>query len=368
MRGTTSVSDVMAAMETIAPAWMAKANDPVGLHAGDPKWPVKRILVALDLTAASLAAARRARCQMMVVHHPVFREPIGRMNESAPASRLAGDLARLRIAVFTAHTNLDTVSGGINDILADAVGMEDRKILLQTASDPCLKLAVFVPETNVAAVRQAVCGAGAGVIGEYSCCSFASAGTGSFKGSPASNPAVGRAGRYEEAPELRLEVLLTRSIRDRVVKAMRAAHPYEEPAYDLYTLDESKPYGCGRFGRLAKPVTVRAIAERMARCSRSGCTQLLGNPARRVRRVAVWSGGSSPVQRVADIGAEVLVVGEMRHYDQLLLQDAGVAVVLLGHGPSEAVVVRPLARWLTGRLPGVEMREFLAPAPELANL
>jgi dinuclear metal center YbgI/SA1388 family protein len=368
MRKTTRVGDVVAAMEAIAPAWMANPGDPVGLQAGDPKWPVRRILVALDLTAASLAAARRARCRMIVVHHPVFHSPVARMDESAPAAKLAGDLARLRMAVFTAHTNFDTVPDGINDILAKAAGIPEGRVLLQTATDPCLKLAVFVPEKRVAAVRQAVCGAGAGVIGEYSHCSFTLSGTGSFRGSAASNPAVGRPGRYEEVAEARLEVLLTHSIRDRVVQAMLAAHPYEEPAFDLYRLDDAKRYGCGRIGNLAGPLTVRDLARRMARFARSRCTQILGDPARRVRRVAVWSGGGCPVQLAIDAGAEAVVAGEIRHYDLLALEKAGVAAVLLGHGPSEAVGVRPLARMLARRLPAVEVREFLAPAPDLANL
>jgi dinuclear metal center YbgI/SA1388 family protein len=347
---------------------MANKGDNIGLQAGHPGSRVKRLMVALDPCVATFNAARAARCDMLVTHHPMLKAPIALADESQPDAALAALAARRGLAVYAAHTNIDTAPGGINDILAGAAGVVDTRFLVETARDQHLKLAAFVPASHAAKVRRAVCGAGAGIIGEYSECSFSVAGAGTFKGSGASNPAVGRAGRLEEVAEVRLEVLLTQSIRDAVVEALRKAHPYEEPAFDLYVLDSAKRHGLGRLGSFPEPRRVGEIAGRMARFCRSRCTQVLGNAAGRVRRVLIWSGGGCPVAAAAANRVELVICGELRLYDMLTLQDAGVAAILLGHAPSEAVIVRPLARMLGKALPGITVLAFAGESPVLRNV
>lgn len=364
----TRVTDVAREMERIAPLWMALKDDHVGLQAGNPKAPVRRLMVALDPCRATFDAARAARCDMLVTHHPMLKTPITLIDESQPDAATVALVARRGLAVYTAHTNLDTVPGGINDILAKAAGLERARFLVETARDQYLKLVVFVPPKHAAKVRSAVCEAGAGVIGEYSECSFGVAGTGTFKGSKASNPAVGRAGRLEEVAELRMELRLTQSIREGVVSALRKAHPYEEPAFDLQVLDDAKLYGLGRVGEMAKARRVGDIAADMARFCRSRCTQVLGETGRRVKRVLIWSGGACPVASAAANGVEVVICGELRLYDMLTLQDTGVSAVLLGHAPSEAVIVAPLAGMLRKRLPDVEVVTFSGESPVLRNV
>lgn len=363
----TRVSDVVLAMERIAPPWMANKGDNIGLQAGNPKTRVRRLMVALDPCVATFDAARAARCDMLVTHHPMLKAPISLVDESQPDAALAALAVRRGLAVYAAHTNLDTVPGGINDILAKAAGLEKPRFLVETARDQYLKLVVFVPPKHAAKVRSAVCEAGAGVIGEYSECSFGVAGTGTFRGSKASNPAVGRSGRLEEVPELRMELRLTQSVRDAVVSALRRAHPYEEPAFDLHVLDDARKYGLGRLGELGKARRVGDIAADMARFCRSRCTQILGDAGRRVKRILIWSGGACPVASAAANGVELVICGELRLYDLLTLQDTGVSGVLLGHAPSEAVVVPPLAGMLRRSLSGVEVVTFKGESPVLRN-
>lgn len=364
----TKVSDVIREMERIAPPWMANKGDSIGLQAGNPKARVRRLMVALDPCRTTFDAARAAHCDMLVTHHPMLKAPIALINEAVPDAAAVALVARRGLAVYAAHTNLDAVPGGVNDILAKAAGLENTRFLLEIARDPYLKLVVFVPPAYATKVRRVVCEAGAGVIGEYSECSFSVAGTGAFRGSKSSNPTAGRAGRFEEVAELRMEILLTQSIRETVVTALRKAHPYEEPAFDLYSLADAKLYGLGRLGDMAKPRRVGDLAADMANFCRSRCTQILGDARRRVKRVLIWSGGGCPVASAAANGVEVVVCGELRLYDMLTLEDTGVAAILLGHAPSEAVVVKPLARMLRKALPEVEVLAFAGESPVLRNV
>jgi dinuclear metal center YbgI/SA1388 family protein len=347
------VNDVIRAMDVVAPPWMAVAGDPIGLHAGHPDMPVRKVLTALDATLDVVREAKRRRAQMIVAHHPRFYKGLKHLEEASPLGRLAAEIARARIAVFSAHTNLDIAPGGVNDALADLAGLADRQPITRDIEDPLLKLAVFVPEKRQDKVRAAVCGAGAGWIGAYDNCSFRVRGTGTFRGAKGTNPFLGKPGRLEEADEWRLETILPASLRAAVEAALRKAHPYEEPAYEFYPLRDAIRHGCGRVGRLKRPVTLRALAARMKRACRSRGTLILGNPGRRLRRLAVWSGGGCPAEAVIRSGAEAVVLGEISLHDAEFLVQEGVGCVALGHAPCEAVILPRLAARLRRLLPGV---------------
>ena len=100
------------------------------------------------------------------------------------------------------------------------------------------KLVVFVPESALEPLRDALFEAGAGRIGDYERCSWYAAGTGTFLGGEDADPSIGERGREERVPELRLETVFPAERQREVVAALRAAHPYEEPAFDVYELVE----------------------------------------------------------------------------------------------------------------------------------
>lgn len=347
-----TVGDVTAVMEMLAPTRMAAPGDPIGLCAGAPAWPVRRLCVALDCTPATLRQARARRCDMMVVHHPPFYHGLPNVAETTPAGALAGALARARMAVLAAHTNLDVVPGGINDWLADAAGLAARTPLEIVAREARVKWVVFTPETHLERVRAAICAAGAGVIGDYRDCTFRTAGQGTFRGGAGTQPRVGRAGRFEQVAEWRLEAVAPDSAGAAIERALRAAHPYEEPAFDRIPLADAIAHGCGRVGDLPRATTVAALARRMRDAARAPGV-LLWSARRPVRRLAVWSGASCPVGAVMAARADTLVTGEIKHSDLLVLQNAGISVIILGHGACEAVIVRPLAQRLARALPGL---------------
>jgi hypothetical protein len=259
--------------------------------------------------------------------------------------------------VYSPHTALDAAKGGTNDVLADVLGLEDRAPLRTVgavAAERKLKLVTFVPAENVAAVSQAVFAAGAGHIGNYSSCSFRAPGTGTFLGEEGANPVVGQAGRLEEAPELRLETIVPESALVAVVKALRASHPYEEPAFDLVPLAAApKGVGQGRVGTV-DAVSVGAVADRLKAALGVQHVMVVGALDRRVERVGlcVGSGGELLGDAIA-AKADLFVTGELRHHDALRAQAAGISVICTLHSVSERIALGALEKALATRLPGV---------------
>ena len=350
----TTVRDVIGVMETIAPPWMCYAKDPIGLHAGHPDWKVRKILVALDATLPVVQEARKRRCQMLLTHHPRFYRPLANLDESHPMGALAAEIARAKLAVYCAHTNLDIVPGGINDILADLAGMrEKRKPMVSVAEDRLLKLVTYIPEDHVETIRAALCKAGAGVIGKYTDCSFRIAGTGTFRGDDTTKPYLGKAGRFEEVKEWRLEVLVPESRHGAVLQALRESHPYQEPAYDLYPLLEKKTYGQGRMGLLKRPTKLGLLARKMKKATASPGTLVLGNPKRPVRNVGVWSGAGFKTECVVRHALDAVILGEIDYHSCEVLQQVNTTCIALGHAPCEEVVLPWLAENLSRAFSGI---------------
>lgn len=357
------VSNVVELVETIAPRWMACGNDPVGLHAGNPKARVGKVLVALDCTLDVIREAKKRKCQMIVTHHPRFYRPLPNLDESTLMGRIAAELVRAKIALYCAHTNLDIAEGGINDQLADLAGLRERTYLTRTGGDPLLKLVVFVPDGHVDDVREAVCDAGAGMIGEYGDCSFRTAGVGTFRGSEGTNPFIGSAGQFEEAEEWRLETILPKSVRPAVETALVSAHPYEEPAYEFYELAGEMPVGCGRVGDLPKSVHLVSLARKMKKKTNSPGTLVLGETSKKVGRVAVWSGGGVNVPAVVASGADAVVCGEIGYHDTEVLQAADVGCIAVGHAPCECIALESLASNLSAGLDDVSVTAYAGGVP-----
>ena len=350
----TTVRDVIGVMETIAPPWMRYSGDPIGLHAGHPGWKVRKLLLALDATLPVVREAKKRGCRMLITHHPRFYRPLTNLDESDPMGALAAEIARAKLAIYCAHTNLDITPGGINDILADLAGMsEERKPFVSVAEDRFLKLATFVPEEHVGRLRAALCKAGAGAIGKYTDCSFRIAGTGTFQGADTTKPYVGKARRFEEVKEWRLEVRLPESCQAAVVRALRESHPYEEPAYDVYPLLEKKTYGQGRIGLLKRPTTLGLIAKRMKKATASPGTLVLGNATMPVKNIGVWSGAGFKAEAVAQLRLDVVILGEIDYHTCEVLQQVNTACIALGHASCEEVVLPWLAENLHNAFPGI---------------
>jgi len=355
----TRVLDVVQAIDRAAPFALQLANDNSGLLLGDGGATVRRVLVALDPTLAAAREARRRRADVLVTHHPIFFDPQRRVTADTYDGAVALELLRNNVALIAAHTNYDAARGGLNDLLAARLGLSDVAPLDPSAPERSYKLVTFVPEADLARVQAALFAAGAGHIGDYSECSFCSSGTGTFLGGATTRPTVGRRGRREQAPELRLETVVPRDRVDAAVRALRAAHSYEEPAYDLVPVEVRRDgAGIGRLGTLPRAMTMAGVVALAKRAFKVRAVELVGRAAagRRVRRVAVGSGACGfvwPKARAA--GADVLLIGEMKHADRLAAAENGLPTILAGHWATERPAVAGLAKIVAAALPDVRV-------------
>lgn len=366
------LSEVVDALGAIAPLSLAGSWDKVGLLVAGDGRPVARALLAIDVVPEVLAEAKALGAELIVGYHPLIFTPLERLDGATWQGRVAIDAVRAGIAVYSPHTALDAVEGGINDWLVECVaeaagaGVVDARAL-QPAAAPGAgthKLVTFVPAASADAVRDALAAAGAGHVGLYSHCSFATAGEGTFLGGSGTNPAVGEAGRLERVAELRLEMPFHKRRLHAVLEALRAAHPYEEPAFDIVALEPApagRRVGAGRIARLSKPCFSAELAEslqRMLACSRIDRTgtRLAGRSYPQAHSViAVCAGsGASLLDAAAAQGATCFLTGELSHHDVLRAHALGLEVLLAGHTNTERGYLPRLAGDLATRLPGLE--------------
>ncbi|QYJ15644.1 GTP cyclohydrolase 1 type 2 [Rubrobacter xylanophilus DSM 9941] len=344
---------VIEATERLAPPKLAEDWDNCGLQVGDPAAEVSRVLVALTPLPEVFDEAEEMGADFLLLHHPLIFHPVRSLDTSGYPGDLVARGVRAGIAVYAAHTSYDAAPGGVSEALAETLGLEGPLEVLSPRG-ALQKLVVFVPEEHADSVAEALASEGAGVIGDYTHCTFRAPGTGTFLGGESTSPAVGERGRLERVAEIRLETVVPAHLARRAVEAAKAAHPYEEVALDLYPV-EGRPQGCGygRVGRLPEPLSPEELRDHVS--------EALGAPARlvcragekRIERVAVLGGsGGGFVREAAAAGAEAYVTGDLDYHDALLAESLGLAAIDAGHAPTELPALAPLARRLE-RLCGV---------------
>ncbi len=349
-----TVADVAALCDRLWPKERAESWDNVGLLAGDPGAAVGRCLCALDADEVTVAAAVAAGAQLLVAHHPLPWRPLSRLIATEPSQAALLAAARGDVAVYAAHTNFDVHPAGTSRALADVLGLQAPRLLQVTGRESFYKLVVFVPLDHAPALREALDRAGAGRLGNYSACSFTSAGTGRFRPEAGAAPAIGRPGELAEVAEERLEVLVPARARAAVLEAMRAAHPYEEPAYDLLPLENSgEAYGLGMVGAAERPAELEVFAGFVAARLTAPTTRFVGDARRVVRKVAVCGGaGMVCAADALRVGADVLVTADIRYHEARDAEARGLALVDPGHHASEVPGVVALAEQLGAALRG----------------
>lgn len=353
-----TVADVAGYLESQFPLHRAAEWDNVGLLLGSRTAPVERILTCLTVTPDVAREAIAWPAQMIVTHHPVLFRAVKRLTDATAEGQMLLDLIRANVAVYCPHTSFDDCPGGINDLLAEKLNLRDIRPLRPWTADEKCKLVVFVPDGDLRRVSDAIFTAGAGVIGQYSQCSFRLQGAGTFLAGENTNPTVGEKGRHEEVSEWRLEAVCPKPAVPAVVAAMKQAHSYEEPAYDVYPLVETQTAsGHGRVGTLPEPAAVGALASAIKKLLNSGPVQFVGSPDRQVHRLAVACGAAASfLEDAVRAGAEAFVTGEARFHDMLAAQASGIALVVPGHYATERFGVENLARQLSDQWPNVQTR------------
>lgn len=348
-----TIGDVVSFLNQFAPPRLAASWDNVGLLLGDEAASVERVMTCLTVTPESAAEAVAERAQLIVSHHPILFRPVQRLTTTTPEGRTFLALAKAGVAVHSPHTAFDDTAGGINDLLCQLLGLVDVKPLRPGDGPRQCKFVVFVPDADLTRVSDAIFAAGAGLIGQYRECSFRLAGTGTFFGGDTTNPTVGQKGRREEVSEWRLEALCSDARIDGVIAAMRKAHSYEEPAYDVHLLrPERGNQGQGRLGMLTEAVSLDAFARRVKAALEASCVQMVGEPGRKVQRIALACGAAGEfLSDAVSGGADVFLTGEARFHDCLAAQAQGISLILPGHYATERCGVEALAQCLQGQFP-----------------
>ncbi len=348
------VRDLVDVMESVAPTRLAEAWDNVGLLTGNPDDRLEGVMLCIDYTREVAIEARGANCSAVVAYHPPIFAPLKRV----VAGTVIYEALRNGVAIYSPHTALDVSPGGTNDVLADVLGLDHREPLrVSDAQAKQCKLVTFAPRDQVDRVSEAMFAAGAGVIGNYTHCSFRSAGTGTFFGQSGTNPAVGQSGRLETADEIRIETVVPLARVSDVVSALRAAHPYEEPAFDLVQLAAlPQGVGQGRFGTLNVPVPRAQLIERIKHGLGLRHVLVAGPVEGTVRRAACCAGSCGDLLDDALAKqVDLYLTGEMRHHDALRAASAGMTVVATLHSNSERATLAVLRQKLDAALEGTSV-------------
>jgi dinuclear metal center YbgI/SA1388 family protein len=362
-------SDLLRALDHIAPRSLAAEWDNVGLVLGAAAQPCSRALVAIDLTDAVLDEAIRLKSQAIVLYHPPIFAPLRQLNDATPRGALLLRAARAGIALLSPHTALDAADGGVNDFLSSVVGEGQSVPLEPAAATPpgqSHRVTVHVPIDHVDAVRAAMARVGAGTIGEYTHCSFEVVGSGTFMPGERARPRVGSRGTLERVTECRLEKVCSTGNLPAVIAAIRASHPYEEPAFTIEALAPvpMPRAGQGRLMRLRAPMTARSIMRALASGLRLRQVELVGDPSQRHAVLGFCAGsGGELIAGARTQGATLFITGELKHHDRLDAAAHGTSVILCGHTETERPYLRVLARRLQRLLPGLKVTVSKADRP-----
>ena len=313
-----SVNEIRVALDAAYPPELAESWDTgIGLTCGDPSAQVQRVLLAVDVDAITVTEAISAGAHLLLTHHPLLFQPVQSVAADTDKGALLHRLIRAGVAHVACHTNADKAVGGVNDALAATLGLTGVRPL-DPDHERRDKLVSFVPRAATESVLAALSAAGAGRFGDYTDAAFVGTGVGRFRPGPGAHPAIGSIGELELVEEDRIEVVLPRSARAAVVAALRVAHPYEEPAFDVFEpATEPGPAGSGRVGTLPQSMRLRDfaayVADRLP--ATAAGVQAAGDPDRPVRTVGVCGGaGGSLLGAATRAGADAFVTSDLSHH------------------------------------------------------
>lgn len=356
------VKEVAQILDRFYPPELAAVWDNVGLQVGDPNQEVNRIMIALDPSELVVNEAIKAKVNLLVTHHPLVMSGVNRFTTETSIGRVIANLNANRIALFAAHTNADVAKDGVNDVLARKFELLDLEPLLPLAalSDKdrategnLLKVVVFSPVEATEKLIDAMSEAGAGQIGNYDRCAYQVSGVGTFRPQLGADPYLGQVGEITQTQEDRIEMVFRRQHLSGVVEALRRTHPYEEPAYDVIELVDTDQIGLGRKGHLARPLTLKVFAERVAAVvpkTHHG-VRVSGDLSAKISTVGVITGAAANfLPQVAQREIDCYVTADAKHHVTLdNLMASGPNLIDLSHWASESPWCDDLANRLNAQ-------------------
>ncbi len=349
-------ADLITFLETKVPYSLSESWDNCGLQAGSRQYPLEGVVCCLDITAEVIDEALECGANFIFSHHPLLFKPLSRLDLDVFPGNLIKRALAAEITLFSAHTNLDSVVGGVNDHLAQLLGIKECSPLVPYAGQSC-KLVTFVPATAVEKVAAALFAAGAGKVGmgRYSECSFRVPGTGTFRPETGASPQVGEIGKINFVDEIRIETIVPENSLPPVLKALQQTHPYEVPAFDIYPVRfADSSCGAGRVGVVDNKYDIKEFALFVKNKLQAAAVRLIGESLKEsVQKIALCGGSGFSLYSAAQAsGADLFITGDLKHHDARAVLESGRMPVLdAGHFVTERPVVEVCAAWC---------REFIA--------
>jgi len=350
---TVTIADMAEIMADIAPPCLAEKWDNVGLQVGQMDWPVKNVRIALDpLPEVVNSVCREA--DLLITHHPLIFKPLKTIDLKSPLGAVIDKAVRHKLGIFSAHTNLDSSAQGINDYLARKIGLNQLKVLGDEHKEESCKVSVYVPVEKEHEFLNALFETPAGIIGNYTCCSFRNYGTGTFKPGKSAKPYSGEIDKVSHAQEVRIEVQVLKKDMGMVITHLKKHHPYEIMAYDIFPLTPTPLplpaatiQGLGRIGILDTPTDLKSFALMIKQSLGIENLKFAGRPDLPIDTVALCSGsGSSLMGRFFSSGAQVYISGDLHYHDARDVESADLGLIDIGHFASEHLMVDVLANQL----------------------
>lgn len=347
------VFDIMTFLDGIAPCELKETWDNVGLLCGNGDTEVTGVLFALDITSKVIDEAVTRGDNLIISHHPVIFKPLITVTASGSGC-LVYSIIRNNLSAICMHTNLDTAKGGVNDVLAGKIGLKDVEGFSPFEVENYYKIIVFAPESHAVFVRDAMAKAGAGTFSGYTGCAFTVKGEGFFLPEKGSNPAIGTPGVYERVKEISVEMLCHESRLDNVVNAMRKAHPYEVPAFDVFkNLAPVFPHFKGRIGNLESPLSPEDFAKTLCKKLNIKAVRMTAGK-KRIKRVAVMGGsGSQYFAEGLKAKADAFVTADVKYHDFLAAEEMGLTLIDAGHYHTENIVIPHLLKKVKNAFPNL---------------
>ncbi|GAB5400622.1 MAG: Nif3-like dinuclear metal center hexameric protein [Aureisphaera sp.] len=324
------VKDVIQLLEELAPLAYSEDFDNTGLLVGNAQNEVSGILVTLDTLEAVVEEAIENNCNLIVSFHPIIFKGLKRITGKTYVERVVLKAIAHNISIFSIHTALDNAWNGVNAMMCEKMGLQNRQILIPQ-SGTIRKLATYVPHNAAEQVREALFAAGAGEIGNYSNCSFNHSGMGSFKGNEDANPTVGNVGETHFEPEIEIGITFQKHLEPVILKALFQAHPYEEVAYEVTTLNNTNQHiGMGMIGELEESLSEEAFLKHTKAVFKTGCVRHSALTGKSIKKVAVLGGsGSFAIKAAQGKGADAFITADLKYHDffsaenRILLTDVG---------------------------------------------
>ncbi|SNS26032.1 dinuclear metal center protein, YbgI/SA1388 family [Anaerovirgula multivorans] len=342
------LKSILKIIETLAPKHYAMKWDNVGLQIGSENDDIEKVMICLDITEEVLEEAINHDVNLIIAHHPMIFSPLKSVSKEDVKGKLVYKVIQHNINIYAAHTNVDIAPEGLNDFVANRIGLKNIEVLDIIEREKLYKVVVFVPEEYEEKVADALAQGGAGHIGNYSHCSFRSSGMGTFKPLEGTNPFIGEKGKIEKVQETRLETIVALNDLNKVVSTMLQAHPYEEVAYDIIPLENSgEKRGIGRVGDLEASKILNEIVVDIKSIFNTKRIRVVGDLQHKIKKIAIVNGsGADYIELAKNKGCDCLITGDVKYHDAQTALELGIAVIDAGHFETEIFFADLIADYL----------------------